>query len=442
MNDERRSASGNQRPEERRSALRRKEDHRLSLVHKELEAARKVSEVLFERLDPNDVIEKSLVTAIDIIDAESGSILIAEQEEMILVFRHSIGEDPVEEGTMVSWEEGIAGEVFRSGEPVIIEDAESEDSCFPILSSLAKGTIRDLLAVPLRWRGDRPVGVLMLRNKRIGRFGESDLSLLLLMSAISANSIERARLYEEAKLAEVARLLGNIGHDIKNLLTPVVYGAEILEGELEKLFGLHPEETDDALKKSRRRCRNTIAALFGTSRRIQDRVKEISDCIKGLSTEPRYEPCLLEQILQEVFEALRLPSQEKGIQLKNHGLDELPEIEADERRLFSAFYNLVNNAIPEVPEGGTITVTGSKVADEAGILISVADNGRGMPPEVRESLFTVKALSSKRFGTGLGTKIVKDVIDAHRGRITVESEEGKGTTFHIFLPLDPNTEPV
>jgi len=419
--------------------LRRNKDRRLSLVGEELEAARRVSEVIFERLDPEDVIEKSLVTALEVIDAESGSILLAEQEKMNLVFRHSMGDDPVEEGTMVSLEEGIAGEVFRSGKPVIIADAESEEWRFPILSSLAKGTIRDLIAVPLSWRGDRPVGVLLLRNKRTGCFGDNDLSLLLLMSAISANSIERARLYEEAKLAEVARILGNIGHDIKNLLTPVVCGAEVLEGELERLFEQHQHKTGDALEKNRRRCRNTIAALYGTSRRIQDRVKEIADCIKGLSTEPRFEPCSLKQVVEEVFETLRLPSEEKGILLENKGLDLLPEIKADERRLFSAFYNLVNNAIPEVSQGGSITVAGRKVSDEPGILISVADNGRGMPPEVCESLFTVKTMSSKRLGTGLGTKIVKDVVDAHRGRITVESEEGKGTVFNIFLPLDPNT---
>jgi two-component sensor histidine kinase len=441
MSDRRACPSGNQLSEERRSNLRRDEDRRLQLAREELEAAHKVSAVLFDKLEPDDVIEKSLITALDVIGAESGSILIAEKENMSLIFRHSMGEDPVEEGTIISWEEGIAGEVFRSGEPVIIGDIDS-DSSLPILSSLAEGAIRDLVAVPLSWRGDKPVGVMMLRNKKAGCFGESDLSLLSLMSAISANSIERARLYEEAKLAEVAKLLGNIGHDIKNLLTPVVCGAEILEGELEKLFRHHPEEKGAALEKSKRRCRNTIAALYGTSRRIQDRVKEISDCIKGLSTEPRYELCSMGQVFKEVFDALTLPSQKKGVFLKTKGFDLLPEIMADERRLFSAFYNLVNNAIPEVPEGGFITVTGQEAADEAGLLISVADNGRGMPPEVRENLFTVKAVSSKRLGTGLGTKIVKDVIDAHNGWITVDSEEGKGTTFNMFLPLDPSSATV
>ena len=70
-------------------------------------------------------------------------------------------------------------------------------------------------------------------------------------------------------------------------------------------------------------------------------------------------------------------------------------------------------------------------------MISVIDTGRGMPPDVRDSLFTAQAMSSKSLGTGLGTKIVKDVIDAHGGRITVQSEVGKGAAFEIFLPLDP-----
>jgi len=69
--------------------------------------------------------------------------------------------------------------------------------------------------------------------------------------------------------------------------------------------------------------------------------------------------------------------------------------------------------------------------------ITVADTGKGMPPEIRDTLFTPVAKSSKRGGTGLGTKIVKDVVDAHNGKISVESQLGIGTTFHIYLPLRP-----
>ena len=110
---------------------------------------------------------------------------------------------------------------------------------------------------------------------------------------------------------------------------------------------------------------------------------------------------------------------------------------ADERRLFNALYNLINNAIPEVPPGGTITVSAKEEPIGVGLHVIVEDTGRGMPPEIRDTLFTPAAKSSKRGGTGLGTKIVKDAVDAHHGRITVESELGVGTTFHIYLPLQP-----
>src|SRR2546427_3858291 len=74
------------------------------------------------------------------------------------------------------------------------------------------------------------------------------------------------------------------------------------------------------------------------------------------------------------------------------------------------------------------------LADEA-VHLSVIDTGRGMSPEVRDSLFTGHAISRKAGGTGLGTKIVKDVVDAHNGQISVATEEGKGTTVHVRLPL-------
>jgi signal transduction histidine kinase len=89
-----------------------------------------------------------------------------------------------------------------------------------------------------------------------------------------------------------------------------------------------------------------------------------------------------------------------------------------------------------VPSGGSVTVQGYTDRPRRNIVLSVVDTGKGMSPEVRDSLFTYQAISRKVGGTGLGTKIVKDVVDAHGGSITVESEQGVGTAFHITLPVE------
>jgi signal transduction histidine kinase len=104
-------------------------------------------------------------------------------------------------------------------------------------------------------------------------------------------------------------------------------------------------------------------------------------------------------------------------------------------------YNLVNNAIPETPSGGKVSISTYAVPHgewpEAALVgIEVADTGRGMPPEVKDKLFTDNAISTKPGGTGLGTRIVKNVVDVHHGTIGVESELGAGTTFKIKLPLN------
>jgi signal transduction histidine kinase len=132
---------------------------------------------------------------------------------------------------------------------------------------------------------------------------------------------------------------------------------------------------------------------------------------------------------------LRVLADRKNVALRSEGLEDLPVILADEHRLYNAFYNLINNAIPEVQSGGSITVRGRAAA--ARIVLSISDTGRGMAPEVRDSLFTGRAISTKPGGIGLGTKIAKDAVEAHGGNITVNSTIGVGTTFEIRLPLFP-----
>ena len=246
----------------------------------------------------------------------------------------------------------------------------------------------------------------------------------------------QVQLWEEAKLAEIARLLGDIGHDMKNLLTPVLSGVELLRDVTKDIFGTmsHAELTQH--KTNKEICDSSVEVAQNGIRRLHERVKQMADCVKGRSSPPNFSSCRLEAVIHEVFQTLLVSAKEKHIALRTEGLESLPVIQADERRLYNAFYNLVNNAIPETQEG-TITIRAHADSESREVVLSVVDTGRGMPADIRDSLFTSKVISRKVGGTGLGTKIVKDVVDAHNGRISVQSELGVGTIFRVRLPLDP-----
>jgi signal transduction histidine kinase len=236
---------------------------------------------------------------------------------------------------------------------------------------------------------------------------------------------------------EVVKLLGDINHDIKNLLTPVVMGTELLESEIKQFYKRRPEVEVAETEASQKICHEVIDMLRDTAHRIQDRTKEIADYVKGLSVPPHFAPSTVAGAVESVMKTLRLVAEDRGIALCREGLDALPPIVADERGLYNMFYNLINNAIEAVPAGGSITVRGEGTPGSDSIVLTVADTGRGMPPEVRDSLFTPGTISRKPGGTGLGTKIVKDVVDVHGGQIAVETKEGVGTTFVIRLPVHP-----
>jgi DNA-binding response OmpR family regulator len=237
------------------------------------------------------------------------------------------------------------------------------------------------------------------------------------------------------ELAEVIAALGNISHDAKNFLTPVVFGADLLRDEMNELLPLLPASEEERAAASRKLCNSVFPMFRNGVRRLQDMVAEIANCAKGITSVPNFQPCCVHTVIASVVKTLSVVADEKRIFLRTEGLEALPPIVGDESRLYNAFYNLINNAIPEVPAGGAITVYGCIDPEASTICVSVIDTGRGMSAEVRGSLFGTQAISHKAGGTGLGTKIVKDVVRAHNGEIRVESEEGKGTAFHIRLPI-------
>lgn len=334
--------------------------------------------------------------------------------------------------------------VWKVGKPFWASDMAQVDSCRARLA--AKNGLRGWFAFPLR-KGERIYGVVECFSRESP---ELDHDMLHMVADIGIkvgqfvdrkeNEAELRRVevadQEEARLAEVARVLGDIAHDIKNMLMPVVSGATLLEEELDESYGRLTQPVSVAVTRSRELTKELIEMIQNGSRRIQDRLGEFADSIKGHARSPHFAPCHIADVVSSVYAILRIPSDECGVVLCVEGLDELPVIQADESQLFNAFYNLVNNAIPEVPPGGSVTVKGRTERGGQRIVVSVVDTGRGMPREVLESLFTYQAISRKVGGTGLGTKIVKDVVQAHQGHISVESEPGVGSAFHITLPLD------
>jgi PAS domain S-box-containing protein len=246
-----------------------------------------------------------------------------------------------------------------------------------------------------------------------------------------------ADLLEEIKVAEVTRWLGDIGHDVKNMLMPVLTGVDLLREEIQEILGRLAAGGEEAQGETSRKVSDElIEMIVNNTRRIQDRVRELADAVKGVTTAPEFKPCRISVCVADVITSLHRYAAEKGVALHAEGLESLPVIQADERRLFNALYNVIDNAIPEVPAGGSVTVRGQVDVGADMFVISVADTGRGMPPDVRDALFTTQVISRKAGGTGLGTKIVKDVVDAHKGSIGVESEPGVGTTIRIRLPLN------
>src|SRR5215510_9972384 len=172
---------------------------------RELAAVRCISEALSQRMNMQDLIEHALRTALDVVNAENGSLLLADADGERLVFCYSIGDKPVPIGTVIPWTRGIAGAVFQSRKAEIVRDAQKDPRYLTEIDLLCGSLTHDMITIPLKkWDGD-PIGVVQVMNKRHGHLDEQDVGVLTIICALSAMAIEQARLFEQTKRTELAQ---------------------------------------------------------------------------------------------------------------------------------------------------------------------------------------------------------------------------------------------
>jgi signal transduction histidine kinase len=155
--------------------------------------------------------------------------------------------------------------------------------------------------------------------------------------------------------------------------------------------------------------------------------------------QPQLRQVQVNEVIQRVVQLLQAQFRVPGkpeIRCDLHLDEHLAPISADAELLHRAISNLVLNAMDAMPQGGVITLTTGNENDHA--RISIADTGSGLTPEEIERIFT-PYYTSKQHGTGLGLAIVQSVVSDHKGTISVHSETGRGTTFVIDLPRNPDT---
>ena len=429
----------------------------ISELERQMDAVRRIAVGLSAAIETDDLVQEALDISLELVEAEAGSILLFRPDKKKLVFEYVVGPKARElTGMELEPDQGLAGMVFMTGKTCVSEDVEAEQAHLRELGEKLGYATTNMVTVPLSSSGKTThIGVMQVLNKRGSPFDEYDVRLIETIAAHIGVAIETARLHEEARLATVVRFIGNISHDVKNMVTPTVTGAETLQmiaddcfrqfderlNGVEQQFGSEARELAAALSDLRDIFPEIIEMIHDGCNAVQQRMAEIAAAVKGIVSEPHFEPTDLLSVARRVDNMLNPLAQKKGVVVTLEELCEMPEATVDAKQMFNALYNLIFNAIDACGQGDSIAVRFNAVLsgefpDGNYIVIECADSGPGMPEHVKAKLFTDEAISTKPMGTGLGTRIIKNVIDAHGGTVEVESEPGVGTTIRCRIPAD------
>jgi signal transduction histidine kinase len=380
------------------------------------------------------VLETIMDRAVQVLQAEAGSVLLLEGSDSDLIFAASAG--PVSEqlrGTRVPVATSLAGQAVREDRSLIVGDAQRDKHLYRPVDGFTGMTTQNLLAVPLRARG-RIIGVLEVVNKLGGEFAQADLALLEALAGPAATAIENARLYEDAlrhaeemqrsqaqlirseKLAATGRLAVSLAHEINNPLQAMqnllylTLEYEISEAKRREFLEMAREETS----------------------RLITLVQQTLEFYRPAQAQAG--PVDINAAVERVLALSRKKLQHSEVEVELELASSLSPVNGMPDQIAQVFLNMIVNAAEAMRDGGRLRIESR--ADSEHVQVSFADNGPGIAPEDLAHIFE-PFYTTKEAGTGLGLAVSYNIIESHGGVIGVESVPGHGTTFTVRLPVAP-----
>jgi two-component system phosphate regulon sensor histidine kinase PhoR len=348
----------------------------------------------------------------------------------------------------------VANRVAETGQTAWVRDAQAERS-FKQSDSVTNLDLRTILCVPMKLEQEI-TGVIYVDSRYLMRtFTEEDLLMFEALSEHAARAIAKSRLYEETlekarieKENEELRALDRKKSDFINMLshefrTPLT----VIQGYAERLKSCKVNESEQVW--------NHAVIIYDEAKRLSRLVDELLDLsrIKSGKQEIQRTECDLTGLIERAAETLKSKAEAKQLVMRLVYARKPILMTVDADKIYQLMLNLIDNAIKYTPERGLIQV----LADEIPTLevqensfiasfaqISVTDTGLGISPTDKERIFdefyrTNVVLGTKEKGTGLGLSICRGIVQAHGGRIWVESQPGKGSKFIFTLP---NYQPI
>ena len=406
----------------------------------ELKALGEVGQAVSSTLDLQTVLSTIVGRAVQLSRTDCGIIYEFDEptREFHLRASYQMEEELVNayRATPLRLGEGATGRAAETRVPTQITDLRQEQEFAtrgmrPILSRLG---YRSLLAVPLLL-DQKIMGALTIYRRHTGSFAPEIVNLLRTFATQSVLAIQNARLFREieAKGRELeaanrhkSEFLANVSHELRTPLNAIIGFSEVLQ---ERLFGelndKQAEYTDDILSSGRH--------LLSLINDILDLSK-----IEAGRMELELTQFHLPDAIENALLLVRERASRYGIKLERIIDEGLGDFTGDERKVKQILVNILSNAVKFTPEGGRIKVE-ARLGERAAI-ISVIDTGVGIAKEDQEAIFEEFRQASgnyahKREGTGLGLTLTKRFVEMHGGKIWVESELGKGSTFTFTLPI-------
>jgi len=407
----------------------------------ELQALGEVSQAVSSTLDLETVLTRIASHAVQLTGAAGGAIYEYNEatEQFNLRGSHQIDKEFVEalRANPIRLGGGPLGQAASKRAPVEVADIQDErDSrelrLRPMLSQLG---YRSLLAVPL-FREARIMGGITIYRRTPGSFPPEVVNLLQTFATQSVMAIQNARLFREiedksqqieAANRHKSEFLANMSHELRTPLNAIIGFSEVLQ---EKLFGelneKQAEYTDDILT---------------SGRHLLSLINEILDLSKVEAGRMELELATFDLpiAIDNARTFVRERATKHGITLDVTVDERLGDIVGDERKIKQILLNLLSNAVKFTPEGGRVGIE-ARQADGC-VEISVTDTGIGIAPEDQPKIFEEFRqvggdYAHKVEGTGLGLTLAKKFVELHGGKIWVESEVGKGSTFVFTLPIN------